>query len=98
MPPDPTTRKGSPPIRVASSISQNRQRQIFALLLAALALLSLASLGTFVRPVGGMPPSSTGNARGPGRVALSYGLVWAFGRYAAFGFPVLALAWSWNRV
>jgi len=83
---------------VASSISHNRQRQILAILLAALALLSLASLVTFARPVAGIPPWTTDNACGPVGAALSYGLVWAFGRFAAYGVPFLALLWSWNRI
>ncbi len=61
-------------------------------------MLSLASLATFVRPVAGMPPWSTDNACGPVGAALSYGMVWAFGRFGSFGLPLLALSWGWNRL
>ena len=83
---------------MASSISQNNQRGIVALLLAAFAILTVASLASYVRPVFGMPPWSTDNACGPAGAALSYALVWAFGGLAAYGVPVMAFGAAWNRL
>jgi len=57
-----------------------------------------ASLVTFVRPVSGMAPWTTDNACGPVGATLSFGAIWALGRFAAFGVPVLAAAWGWNRL
>jgi DNA segregation ATPase FtsK/SpoIIIE, S-DNA-T family len=81
-----------------SSLSKNRQRQILAILLAAFSALMAASLATFVRPVSGMPPWMTDNACGPVGAALSFAAVWAFGRFASFGVPLLAGGWAWNRL
>jgi S-DNA-T family DNA segregation ATPase FtsK/SpoIIIE len=83
---------------VASSISQNNRRGIVALLLAAFAILTIASLATYVRPVFGMAPWTTDNACGPAGAALSYALVWVFGALSAYGVPVIALGAAWNRV
>ncbi len=83
---------------MASSISQNNQRGILALLLAAFAILTVASLATYVRPVFGMPPWTTDNACGPAGAALSYALVWAFGGLAAYGVPIVSLGAAWNRL
>jgi DNA segregation ATPase FtsK/SpoIIIE, S-DNA-T family len=83
---------------VASSISARRLRQIQAVLLAGIAGLSLASIASFHRPIEGLPPWTAPNACGPVGAALAYGLVWTFGWLAAFGVPVLAAAWSWNRL
>ncbi len=57
-----------------------------------------ASLVTFVRPVSGMPPWSTDNACGPVGAALAFVAVWSVGRFAAFGIPLVAGAWAWNRL
>jgi S-DNA-T family DNA segregation ATPase FtsK/SpoIIIE len=81
-----------------TSLSSNRQRQILAILLGAFSVLTAASLITFVRPVTGMAPWTTDNACGPVGAVWSYGLAWALGRLAAFGVPVLGLAWAWNRL
>ena len=83
---------------MTSSISDRRQRQILALLLGAFAVLSLASVATFGPPVPGAPPWTSPNACGPVGATLAFALVWAFGRYAAFGLPLLAGVWSWNRL
>ncbi len=83
---------------MASSISDKRRRQILALLLGAFAVLALASLSSFARPLPGAPPWGSANACGPVGATLAFLLVWAFGRCAAFGVPVLAGVWSWNRI
>jgi DNA segregation ATPase FtsK/SpoIIIE, S-DNA-T family len=83
---------------VAKSISEKRQRQILGVLLAALAGLSLASVGTYEHPLPGAPPWSAPNACGPVGALLSFMLVWGFGRFAAFGAPLLAGAWAWNHL
>jgi S-DNA-T family DNA segregation ATPase FtsK/SpoIIIE len=93
-----TSREEFPPTRVASSISDTRQRQILAVLLAAFAVLTFASLVTFERALPGHSPWSARNACGPVGSALAYAFAWSLGRLAAFGVPLLALSWSWNRL
>jgi DNA segregation ATPase FtsK/SpoIIIE, S-DNA-T family len=83
---------------VASSISENRQRQILALLLGAFAVLSLASIATFEPPLPGLNAWTSKNACGPVGATLAYELSWAFGRMASFGIPLIAGFWSWNRL
>jgi len=83
---------------VAISISEKRQRQILGVLLAALAGLSLASVGTYEHPLPGAPPWSAPNACGPVGALLAFVLVWSLGRMAAFGVPLLAAAWAWNHL
>jgi len=82
---------------VASTISSKRQRHILALLLGTLAVLTLMSVATFERPLPFAGPWTAANACGPVGSALAFGLVWAVGRMAAFGVPLLAAAWAWNR-
>ncbi len=82
---------------MASSISSARQRQILALLLAAFAGLALVSLATFEAPLPFAAPWTAANACGPVGATLAWGLVWAVGRLASFGIPVLAALWAWNR-
>lgn len=79
-------------------LSSTRQRQILALLLGAFAVLSLASVATYEAPLPFARPWTAPNACGPVGASLAWALVWAFGRFAAFGVPVLAAAWSWNRL
>jgi hypothetical protein len=43
-------------------------------------------------------PWSAPNACGPVGGTLAFFLVWALGRMAAFGVPVLAASWFWNRL
>ncbi|HEY2955948.1 MAG TPA: DNA translocase FtsK 4TM domain-containing protein [Candidatus Eisenbacteria bacterium] len=83
---------------MTSSISETRQRQILALLLGALAVLATTSLASFRAPAPGAVPWSAPNACGPAGATLAFALVWAFGGVAAYGVPLLALAWTWNRV
>jgi len=83
---------------VASSLSTTRQRQILALLLAALSVLTLASIATYQAPLPFAAPWSAPNACGPVGATLAFALVWAVGRMAAFLVPVLAAAWFWNRL
>jgi S-DNA-T family DNA segregation ATPase FtsK/SpoIIIE len=83
---------------VASTISARRQQQILALLLGALAILSLASVASYQSPLPYAAPWSAANACGPVGAALAFALVWTLGRLAAFGAPVLAGAWAWNRL
>jgi S-DNA-T family DNA segregation ATPase FtsK/SpoIIIE len=70
---------------------------MLALLLGALAILTAASLVSYRPAAPGFAPWSAANACGPAGATLSFVLLWAFGRFAAFGVPVLALAWAWNR-
>ena len=81
-----------------STISSKRQRQILGLWLAAFALLTLASLVSYQAPLPYAAPWSSPNACGPVGSLLAFALVWAIGRVAAFGVPLLAVAWAWNRL
>jgi S-DNA-T family DNA segregation ATPase FtsK/SpoIIIE len=83
---------------VTSSISSKRRRQILAVLLAALTVLTVASLVTFHSPSTDARPWDAPNACGPVGALLASSLVWVFGRAAAFGIPVLIGAWAWNRL
>jgi len=71
---------------------------MLAVLLGAFAVLAAASIATFRAPLPGEAPWMTLNACGPVGAALAYGLVWMFGRVAAFGVPLLAALWGWNRL
>jgi DNA segregation ATPase FtsK/SpoIIIE, S-DNA-T family len=70
---------------------------MLALLLGALAILTAVSLGSYHAPASGNAPWTAPNACGPAGATLSFLLLTAFGRFAAFGVPFLALAWGWNR-
>ena len=83
---------------MASSISAKRQRQILAVLLGAFAVLSAASVATYHAPAPEEAPWAPANACGPAGALLAYGLVWTFGQAAAFGVPLLAALWGWNRL
>jgi S-DNA-T family DNA segregation ATPase FtsK/SpoIIIE len=67
------------------------------LLLGAFAGLSLASVATYEAPLPYASPWSAPNACGPVGAALAWLLVGAIGHFAAFGVPLLAGAWAWNR-
>ena len=86
------------PTHVATTLSTRRQQIILALLLAAFAGLALASLLTYAPPSVAQGPWDAPNACGPVGATLAFGLVWVLGRAAAYTVPVLALAWSWNRL
>jgi DNA segregation ATPase FtsK/SpoIIIE, S-DNA-T family len=86
------------PLRSVASISSKRQRQILVLLLGAFAILSLASVATWEPTIPGAAPWSAPNACGPVGSLLAGTLVWALGRLAAFGVPLLAAVWTWNRI
>ncbi len=86
------------PSHVASSISDKRQRQILAVVLGAFAVLSAASIATFHFPLADESIWATANACGPFGAGFAYGLVLVFGRAAAFGVPLLAGLWAWNRL
>ncbi|MBI1796978.1 MAG: DNA translocase FtsK 4TM domain-containing protein, partial [Candidatus Eisenbacteria bacterium] len=83
---------------MASAISSTRQRQILALLLGAFAVLSLASVATYRAPLPFARPWTAANACGPVGATLAWSLIWTVGRMAAFGMPLLAGAWAWNRL
>jgi len=83
---------------LASTLSDRRQRQILAVLLAAFAVLAAASIVSYERPLPGESLWWTPNWCGPAGAVLAHGLVFAFGRAAAFGVPLLAALWSWNRL
>jgi len=76
------------------SISEKRQRQLLVVLLGAFSLLATASLATYHHAE---PFWSGENACGPVGATIASGLVFVFGRVAAFLVPVLGLLWSWNR-
>ncbi len=82
----------------SNSISTRRQHQILGLLLGAFAVLSVASVATWEPALPGARPWRAPNACGPVGATLAFVLVWTFGRFAAFGVPLLAGAWSWNRL
>lgn len=83
---------------MASTLSQKRQRQILAVLLAAFAVLVAVSIATFSMPAPGESIWWTPNACGPAGAGLAYALVFAFGRATAYGVPLLAALWAWNRL
>ncbi|HEY3215495.1 MAG TPA: DNA translocase FtsK 4TM domain-containing protein, partial [Candidatus Eisenbacteria bacterium] len=83
---------------MAPTISSSQERFTLALLLGAFALLALASLATFQPPLPFAGPWTAPNACGPVGALLAFGLVWALGRMAAFGVPLLSGAWAWNRL
>ena len=93
VPPEP----GRLPHRVPRTISSRRQQYILAVLLAAFALLSAASVATFVLPRARDAAVGTPNACGPVGAVLAFGIVWALGSVAAFGVPLLAALWTLNR-
>jgi len=71
---------------------------MFAVLLVALAALAATSLATFHAPGPDDAFWAPPNACGPVGAALASELVWLFGRGAAFGVPLLAAVWAWNRL
>ena len=79
-------------------LSERRQRHVAGVLFVALGLLLLASLVTYRAPLAGESLWTTPNAGGPIGAFLARGLVHVFGRIAAFGVPLLALAWGVNRL
>jgi S-DNA-T family DNA segregation ATPase FtsK/SpoIIIE len=83
---------------VATPISLTRQRQILALLLGAFSVLALASIATYRAPLPFAAPWTAPNACGPVGATLAFAIVWSVGYAAAFGIPVLAGAWAWNRL
>ena len=83
---------------MSSSSTSKRQRRILGLLLAAFAVLSLVSLVSYEPPLPYSSPWTAGNACGPVGALLAFVLVWGVGLMAAFGVPLLAGAWAWNRL
>ena len=79
-------------------LSERRQRQVLGVLLVAFAGLAAASLATYRAPVEGARPWAEANACGPLGAGMAHGLIQLFGRLAAWGVPVLALAFGWNRL
>ena len=95
----PFSMQGGISTRVASStVSKRRQRQILGLLLAAFAVLAVVSVATWRAPLLGQGPWAPPNACGPVGALLASVLVWTFGRFAAFGVPILSAVWAWNRL
>ncbi|NOT33968.1 MAG: hypothetical protein HOP12_07335, partial [Candidatus Eisenbacteria bacterium] len=82
---------------MSARISNDRRRHVLALLLAAFGVLTAVSLATYQAPLPFASPWSAPNACGPVGALLAYSLVWTFGYAAAFGVPLLAFGWSWNR-
>lgn len=79
-------------------LSERRQRQVLGVLLVALAGLLIASLATYRAPVPGARPWAEANASGPLGAWLAHVLVQSFGRMVAWGVPLLALTYGWNRL
>ena len=79
-------------------LSERRQRHVAGVLFVALGLLLLASLLTYRTPHAGESLWATPNASGPLGAWAARALRGAFGRVAAFGVPLLALAWGVNRL
>ena len=91
--------QGGSPTRVASkTLSTGLQLKIVGLLLAAFAVLTLMSVATWQAPLLGQSLWTPPNACGPVGAALATLLVWTFGRFAAYGVPLLSACWAWNRV
>jgi DNA segregation ATPase FtsK/SpoIIIE, S-DNA-T family len=68
------------------------------LLLGAFSVLGLASVSSYQAPLPYAAPWSSANVCGPVGAVLAFALVWMLGRFAAFGVPLLAGAWAWNRL
>ena len=79
-------------------LSERRQRHVAGVLFVALGLLLLASLVTYRAPHAGESLWATPNASGPLGAWAARALLGALGRVAAFGVPLLALAWGVNRL
>ncbi len=71
---------------------------MLAVLLVAFSVLSAVSVATYRAPKPGEPLWSSPNACGPVGALMAYGIVWLLGRVAAFGVPLLAALWGWNRL
>jgi S-DNA-T family DNA segregation ATPase FtsK/SpoIIIE len=82
----------------SKTLSTGLQLKIVGLLLAAFAVLSLMSVATWQAPLLGRGVWTPQNACGPVGAALATLLVWTFGRFAAYGVPLLSACWAWNRV
>ncbi len=82
----------------SKTLSARLQLRIVGLLLAAFAVLSLMSVATWRAPLLGQSLWKPPNACGPVGAALATLLVWTFGRFAAYGVPLLSACWAWNRV
>jgi DNA segregation ATPase FtsK/SpoIIIE, S-DNA-T family len=82
----------------SKTLSTQLQLRIVGLLLAAFAVLSLMSVATWQAPLLGHGVWTPPNACGPVGAALATLLVWCFGRFAAYGVPLLSACWAWNRV
>jgi S-DNA-T family DNA segregation ATPase FtsK/SpoIIIE len=80
------------------TLSTRLQLKIVGLLLAAFAVLSLMSVTSWQAPLLGHGVWTPPNACGPVGAALATILVWTFGRFAAYGVPLLSVCWAWNRV
>ena len=80
------------------TLSTGLQLRIVGILLAAFAVLSLMSVATWQEPLLGHGVWTPPNACGPVGAALATLLVWTFGRFAAYGVPLLSACWAWNRV
>jgi S-DNA-T family DNA segregation ATPase FtsK/SpoIIIE len=71
---------------------------MLSVLLGAFAVLSAVSIATFRLPLLGEAPWDAPNACGPVGAALGYGVAWLLGSVAAYGVPLLAMVWAWNRL
>ena len=82
----------------SKTLSSALQLKIVGLLLAAFAVLALMSVATWQEPLLGHGMWTPPNACGPVGAALATLMVWTFGRFAAYGVPLLSACWAWNRV
>jgi S-DNA-T family DNA segregation ATPase FtsK/SpoIIIE len=82
----------------SKTLSTGLQLKIVGLLLAAFGVLALMSVATWQAPLLGQSLWAPPNACGPVGAALATILVWVFGRFAAYGVPLLSVCWAWNRV
>ena len=82
----------------SKTLSTGLRLRIVGLLLAAFGVLSLMSVATWQEPLLGQGWWTPPNACGPVGAALSTLLVKIFGRFAAYGVPLLSVCWAWNRV
>jgi DNA segregation ATPase FtsK/SpoIIIE, S-DNA-T family len=82
----------------SNTLSTGLKQKIVGVLLAALGVLTFAAVLTWEPRLAGQSPWTPPNACGPVGAVWAEGLVWVFGRAAAYGVTLLCAVWAWNRL